>query len=332
MTKTIHRFVRWSLPVLAAVFVLPCLAVAADDAEDTARSHSATTSLATAVAGDTDQHRNDGKLRIIAIGAHPDDCEIKAGGVAAMWSAQGHHVKFVSLNNGDVGHWRMAGGPLARRRKKEVAAAAKTLGIEASQVLDNHDGELMPTLENRKTVIRLIRDWKADIVLTHRTNDYHPDHRYAGILVQDAAYLVTVPFLCPDVPHMRKNPVFIYFSDRFQKPSPLRPDVVVAIDDVIEQKLDACLCMESQFIEGGVAGNEKMIPTSEAERLQRRRQAREHFARRFEEIADKYRDRLFELYGREKGKKVRFAEAFELCEYGRQPSPARLKKLFPLPD
>ena len=314
------------------VLVLSCSAAAPDDPEDTARSHSATTSLAKAVTGNTEQQPDDGKLRIIAIGAHPDDCEFKVGGVAAIWSAQGHHVKFVSLTNGNVGHWQTVGGPLALRRRKEVAAAAKALGIEASQVLDNRDGELMPTLENRKTVIRLIRDWKADIVFTHRTNDYHPDHRYTGVLVQDSAYMVTVPFLCPYVPHLRQNPVFMYFSDRFQSPNPLRPDIVVAIDDVIEQKLDACLCMESQFIEGGVAGNEKMIPKNDAEMAERRRQVREHFSRRFEAIADKYRDKLIEFYGEEKGKKVRFAEVFELCEYGRQPSPDRLRKLFPLPD
>jgi len=206
---------------------------------------------------------NPDKLRIIAFGAHPDDCEIKAGGVAAMWAAQGHHVKFVSTTNGDIGHWKMAGGPLAQRRTKEVQQAAKILGIE-TQVLDNHDGELMPTLENRKTIVRLIREWKADIVMAHRTNDYHPDHRYTGVLVQDAAFMVICPFICPDVPHLKTNPVFLYFSDRFQKPNPFEPDLVVAIDDVIEKKLDAMAVLESQFVEGGVSGNESMIPKNES--------------------------------------------------------------------
>src|SRR5437660_6889169 len=135
---------------------------------------------------------DDGKLRIICFGAHPDDCELAAGGVGALWAAQGHHVKFVSVTNGDIGHWGMAGGPLARRRTDEVQRAAKILGIH-TQVLDIHDGELMPTLDNRRTLTRLIREWKADIVLAHRPNDYHPDHRYTGILVQDAAFMVTVP-------------------------------------------------------------------------------------------------------------------------------------------
>lgn len=134
----------------------------------------------------------DGKLRIVCFGAHPDDCELRAGGVAAMWAAQGHHVLFVSVSNGDIGHWRDAGGPLARRRKAEVEAADKILGIQ-SEVLDIHDGEVMPTLENRRTITRIIRQWKADVVMSHRPNHYHPDHRYTAILVQDAAFMVAVP-------------------------------------------------------------------------------------------------------------------------------------------
>ena len=125
-----------------------------------------------------------GKLRIICFGAHPDDCEIRASGVAALWSAKGHHVKFVSVTNGDIGHWREAGGPLARRRTAEVEKADRMLG-GAIEVLDIHDGELLPTLDNRRTITRLIREWKADIVMSHRPNDYHPDHRYTGVLVQD---------------------------------------------------------------------------------------------------------------------------------------------------
>ncbi|MHC4584092.1 MAG: PIG-L deacetylase family protein [Planctomycetota bacterium] len=272
---------------------------------------------------------NDGKLRIIAFGAHPDDCEIRAGGVAAMWAAQGHHVKFVSTTNGDIGHWKMAGGPLAKRRTREVQEAAEILNIE-TEVLDIHDGEIMPTLENRKTFVRLIREWKADIVLGPRTNDYHPDHRYTGVLVQDAAYMVIVPFICPDVPHLKTNPVFLYYSDRFQKPNPFEPSLVVAIDDVIEKKLDAMVVLESQFVEGGVSGNESMIPKNEKERAAAYRRVSASFRRRFESTANKYRDKLIEMYGQKKGKKVRYAEAFEVCEYGRRPSANELKtKLFP---
>jgi LmbE family N-acetylglucosaminyl deacetylase len=282
-------------------------------------------SIATPAARDDS---NDGKLRIIAFGAHPDDCEIKAGGVAARWAAQGHHVKFVSVTNGDIGHWQSAGGPLAQRRSAEVRAGAKTLGIE-TEVLDNHDGELLPTLENRKAITKLIREWNADLVLAPRTNDYHPDHRYTGVLVQDAAFMVTVPFFCPDVPYLRKNPVFMYYSDGFQRPNAFRADIVVGIDDVLEKKLDALDQLESQFFEGGAGGYEGIIPKDEAGRAARHRQVRAGFARRAEATANSYRAKLTELYGEEKGKAVRHAEAFEICEYGAQPSEEDRKRLFP---
>src|SRR5262245_23961833 len=202
---------------------------------------------------------DDGKLRIICFGAHPDDCELKAGGVATMWAAQGHHVKFVSVTNGDIGHWKEAGGPLARRRKAEVEQAAKILGI-TTEVLDIHDGELLPTIENRRTITRLIREWNANIVMSHRPNDYHPDHRYTGVLVQDSAFMVTVPFFCPDVPPLKSNPVFLFYPDQFQKPNPFQPDIAVSVDTVIERKLDALTALESQFYEGGALGSADLIP------------------------------------------------------------------------
>ncbi len=273
----------------------------------------------------------DGKLRIICFGAHPDDCELQAGGTAALWAAQGHHVKFVSVTNGDIGHWREAGGPLARRRTAEVQEAAKILGI-TTQVLDIHDGELLPSLENRRTITRLIRDWKADIVMSHRPNDYHPDHRYTGILVQDSAYMVTVPFFCPDTPILKNNPAFFFYPDPFQKPNPFQPDVTVDIDSVLEQKLKAIDTLESQFYEGGANGSPELIPSDPAKQQERRKEVRDHHAARNEAIAKRFRAQLTEWYGKEKADKVSHAEAFEICEYGRRPSKEELRKLFPFLD
>jgi len=271
---------------------------------------------------------DDGKLGIVVFGAHPDDCEIRAGGAAILWTKAGHAVKFVSTTNGDIGHWGMAGGPLALRRFAEVQEAAKILGV-TSEVLDIHDGELMPTLENRKIFTRLIRQWNADIVIAHRPNDYHPDHRYTGVLMQDSAYMVAVPFLCPDTPPLKKNPVFLYSFDNFKTPNPFRADVVVAIDSVIEQKIDALATLESQFIEGGATGSAERAPKNEEELKAAFARLRENFRRRYAQIADQCRAKLIELYGEEQGKQVKYAEAFEICEYGRQPSKEDLKKLFP---
>src|SRR5437016_1661741 len=222
---------------------------------------------------------NNRPLRVICFGAHPDDCEIQAGGVAAMWSARGHKVKFVSVTNGDIGHWREAGGPLAARRKAEVEAAARILGI-TTEVLDIHDGELLPTVENRRILTRLIREWKADIVMGPRPNDYHPDHRYTGVLVQDAAYMVTVPFFCPDVPPLKNNPVFLYYPDSFQKPNPFQPEVAVSIDSVIEKKLDALGVIVSQFYEGGANGSADLLSSDPENQQQRHRKVRDGFANR----------------------------------------------------
>jgi N-acetylglucosamine malate deacetylase 1 len=270
-------------------------------------------------------------LRIICFGAHPDDCELKAGGVGAMWAAAGHKVKFVSVTNGDIGHWRESGPALARRRKAEVEAADKSLGIE-TEVLDIHDGELEPTLANRKIVTRLIREWKADIVMSHRPNDYHPDHRYTGILVQDAAFMVAVPKFIPEVPALKQNPVFLYYSDRFQKPNPFKPDVVVAIDAVAAKKLAALERMESQFYEGGANGGPENVPDDPKAQAKRKQDVRTLLQGRDRQAVKLYKDKLTELYGEEKAGKVELAEAFEICEYGRRPDGAELRRLFPFFD
>jgi LmbE family N-acetylglucosaminyl deacetylase len=274
------------------------------------------------------QDAKDGKLRIVVFGAHPDDAEIRAGGVGAMWAALGHHVELVSVTNGDIGHFAMAGGALAQRRTKEVAEASRILGT-TSTVLDIHDGELMPTLENRRTLTRVIRRWNADIVIGHRPNDYHPDHRYVGVLMQDSAFMVGVPFFCPDVPALAKNPVFLYSQDNFQRPNPFRADLVVAIDSVIEKKVAALTGMESQFVEGGALAKPNPELDTPAGREKRRELVREGFRRRCASVANLYRDKLVDLYGPELGKQVKYAEAFEICEYGARPNAQELRRLFP---
>jgi LmbE family N-acetylglucosaminyl deacetylase len=274
------------------------------------------------------QPANDGKLRIIIIGAHPDDAEYRGAGVAMKWAKAGHHVKLVSATNGDIGHWEMAGGPLALRRKKEVTAVDSKLGA-STEVLDIHDGEIMPTLENRRTITRLIREWNADVVITNRPNDYHPDHRYTSILVQDSAYMVAVPFFTAGVPPLKRNPVFLYASDRFQRPNPFRADVAVAIDEVMEPTLDALLLMESQIHEGGADGHAGLYPADEAGRQRRRDEVRRNLAGRYAAQANNSREALVKFYGPERGRAVHYAQAFEVCEYGRQPSQDELKQLFP---
>ena len=209
-----------------------------------------------------------------------------------------------------------------------MARAAQILGV-TSEVLDIHDGELLPTIENRRLLTRLIREWHADIVMGPRPNDYHPDHRYTGVLMQDAAYMVTVPFFCPDVPHLTKNPVFLYYPDGFQKPNPFHADIAVAIDPVIGKRLDALDVLVSQFYEGGANGSAALVPADAAGQEQRRHDVRAGFDRRYQGQANRFRSTLVQFYGAEKGAQVKYAEAFEICEYGRHPDAAELKRLFP---
>src|SRR5262249_2102495 len=189
-------------------------------------------------------------LRLLIIGAPPDDADYHAGGLAALYRAQGHVVKMVSLTNGDAGHQTLRGPDLAWRRRAEAAAAGAIIGA-AYDVLDNHDGHLLPTLQNRWQVLRLLRSSQPGLVLTHPPNDYHPDHRYTSQLVQDAAYLVTVPAVVPDTPHLRRDPVIAYLPDNFQKPYPFQPAVVVDVGGGLDQ-VRANLHLHPSEFYGGV--------------------------------------------------------------------------------
>ena len=265
-------------------------------------------------------------LRVIVFGAHPDDCDLNAGGTAALFVQMGHKVKFVSLTNGNKGHHTMKSDELAARRKAEMQKVAALIGIEYDN-LDNPDGELMPTIENRKAVIKLICDWKADIVITNRTNDYHPDHRNAGVIVQDAAYMISVPLMIPDGEPLLKAPVFLYMPDRFQKPVPFSPDIVIDITPVVDKKIDIICAHESQVFEwlpwnGGYADR---VPTDAAGR-------RQFIAQQFMSrgSVDQFREAALKWYTPEQLENCRNLEAFEICEYGQNPSRERIKELFPM--
>ena len=267
-----------------------------------------------------------GGLRIIMIGAHPDDCDIKSGGTAALFASMGHKVKFVSVTNGDAGHQSKGGGALAKIRIEEAKESGRRLGIDEYQVLDNHDGELVPSLDVRLQIIREIRKWKADVVIAPRPNDYHPDHRYTGVLVQDASYMVAVPNVAPDTEPLDKNPVFLYFQDHFQRPNPFRPDIVVDIDQTFDKKIMGLDAHVSQFYEwlpwiGGYADD---VPEGKEDRIEWLKNLRSG------KISNETRAGLEKWYGAAHAKKVKHAEAFQICEYGKQPSDEDIKKLFPM--
>ena len=269
--------------------------------------------------------QNNNQIRVIMIGAHPDDCDQDGGGTAILLAKLGYAVKFVAVTNGDAGHQSEGGGQLAKRRYAEAQEAGKRFGV-TYDVLDNHDGELIPSLDVRKQIIRKIREWNADIVMAPRPNDYHPDHRYTGVLVQDAAYLVAVPNIAPETPPSNKNPIFLYFQDYFQRPNPFRPDIVIDITSVFDQKIHALDAHASQFYEWlpWIGGYADQVPKNIADRekwLAANREIR---------LTPEVKASLEKWYGKEKGSQVKHAEAFEICEYGTQPKEEDLKRLFPM--
>ncbi len=265
--------------------------------------------------------------RLLVFGAHPDDCEYKAGGLAALYATAGHRVKFVSLTNGESGHHRLSGEELVRIRRAEAQASAAVCGIE-SDVLDFPDGGLQPTLQVRLEIIRIIRRFRPDLVLTHRPNDYHPDHRYTSQLVCDAAYMVTVPAVAADVPHLRTNPVFAYLSDDFQRPYPFTPDVVVDIEPVLDRVVEMLHCHKSQFYDWLAYnhGYEHELPADDAAR---RDWLAEQVKQRIAPLADRFRRKLQQQYGDDRGGRINYVEAFEVCEYGAPLTPEQRTRLFP---
>ena len=265
--------------------------------------------------------------RILAFGAHPDDCDSEVGGLAVKWARLGAKVKFVSLTNGNTGHFALGGGPLARRRYDEAQRSAAVAGIEY-EVVDINNGQLLPTLENRWLVVRIVREFQPDLVIANRPNDYHPDHRYASQLISDAAYTVTIPNVQSLTPHLLYSPAVAYWPDDFRRPYPFTPDVAISIDDVIEVKTDMLDCHESQFYEWLPYNQNKLEQVPGDEKARRAWMAEQRLPA-MARVADLCRDLLERLYGEETGARVKYAEALEFGEYGGAITPEAFARLFP---
>jgi len=279
-------------------------------------------------------------MRVLMIGAHQDDNEFRCGGLASLLIKKGHTVQFLSMCNGCGGHHILSPRQTTKTRAKESAAVAKLLGI-TYDVWNIDDCNLVADLKTRKRLIRYIRKFNPDLVIAHRPNDYHADHRAAGQLVQDASYLLTVPHECPDVPAMRFMPVIVYNADNFINP-PFRPDIVVDVDSEIDIKmqianLNVCQVYEwlpythgEEVPEGAEARFEwlKGMNVTQDTTDEEVMAAERGYMVRYAKQAARFRKELIETYGEERGSKVRFAEAYEICEYGRALSDEMRKELF----
>jgi hypothetical protein len=206
------------------------------------------------------------------------------------------------------------------------------------------DCTVQADIESRRRLTRYIRNYDPDLIITHRPNDYHTDHRNTGLLLQDAAYLLTVPHECPDVPAMRFMPVILYFADSFKYP-PFECDVVIDTDDVAEIKMEMADVNVSQVYEWlPYTHGQEVPPESDREgRLaflhgtdttgmtdeEILALPRSGYMVRFNKIASRFRRELIAKYGEERGAKVRTAEAFMVCEYGAPLTEEKRAALFP---
>ncbi len=281
-------------------------------------------------------------MNILMIGAHPDDCDLRCSGLAALYARDGHRVKFLSMCDGSGGHHVMNRNEIAARRWGETQEAAKVIGIEYD-VWNVADCEIVCDLPTRARLVNYIRRFQPDVIFCHRTNDYHADHRASGLLVQDASYLLIVPNYCPETPAMKKMPVILFFYDSFKNP-PFVPDLVIGIDEVVEDKFRMIDKHVSQVYEwlpytGGTLGEVPADPAARFEWLHGDKVTadttdeevlkKKGYSRRFALAAALYRDKLIERYGEEKGRRIRFAEAYAVSEYGSQLTAESAARLFP---
>ena len=253
-------------------------------------------------------------LKVVVVGAHPDDCEFQAGGIACLYRQGGHHVTFVSATNGDTGHQALKGRRLAQRRAQEAAQACARIGA-ASVILPIHNNQLEADVKTRQRFIRLLRRLRPDVLITHRLYDYHPDHRRTGMLIQDASYALRIPNVCPDVAPLQATPLILSMEDAFERPLPFKADVVVDIDPVLATKVEMLHCHSSQVYEW-LPWMDRELPSVPRTQARRLSWLMERQQRRNGETARRFRERVIEAYGPQHGAAVACAEAFEVSEYG----------------
>ena len=266
-------------------------------------------------------------IRLLIFAAHPDDAEYHAGGLACVYRRLGREVKMVSVTNGAAGHHARPPEELIRLRREEAAAAGGVIGA-TYETWDYPDGHLEPTLAVRSRVVREIRTFKPDLVLTHRTCDYHPDHRTVGRLVQDASYMVTVPHVVPEVPALKRDPVVACMTDLFTRPAPLSVDIAIDVDDQIDTIVAMLACHRSQVFEW-LPYEEGILDTVPTDPAGEREWLRTWYTGHIRIRADRFRQRLIETFGEGRGGAVEYAEAYEISEYATQPDEALRRRLFP---
>ncbi len=186
----------------------------------------------------------DKPLRILAVGAHPDDVEIRCGGTLARYAEMGHHVMMAYATNGNKGHLTIPSDELAIIREKESRAAAAVIGAEVFW-MNFPDAELFYDKETRLAFVDMIRQARPDIIITHWSEAYHPDHMAASQLVCGASYISTVPYVKTEHDPCAAVPLIYYFEVDFTVESAAAE--YVDITSVYDTKRKMLACHQSQF-------------------------------------------------------------------------------------
>ena len=283
-------------------------------------------------------------MKILMIGAHQDDMEFRSSGLALYYRRLGYEVRVLSMANGCGGHHILTPAETSRVRREESRRVAEILDLEYDVFDDVEDCTIVADIPSRRRLTRYIRAYAPDLIITHRPNDYHTDHRNTGLLVQDASYLLTVPHECPDAPAMRFMPVIMYYEDTFKYP-PFEADVVIDTDEFLEKKLEVADANKSQVYEWLPYTYGETVPPEEDRegRLAFLRgpsidgmtdeeilaAPRRGYVLRYAKTASRHRQKLIARYGEERGRRIRTAEAFMICEYGAPLTEEKRRLLFP---
>ncbi|MGZ0147795.1 PIG-L deacetylase family protein [Kribbella sp. WER1] len=269
-------------------------------------------------------------LKVLVVGAHPDEADMYAGGTSALLADAGHAVKYLSLTNGDAGHHALERGPLARRRAHEAVDAARLLGVLEYEIWEYHDGELEASIEVRRRVIAALRSWRADVVIAfHGEVPGHPDNRAAGRVVRDAVSFTSVPNVVPDSPALDRPPLCLLMPD-YGSLEGHRHDVAVDVDPAIEAKLGACAAHATQFFEFAPYQRGLIDQVPPDGDWPARREFILTYWDEFMAVGEDVRPALAKYYGEEHADAVRHAETFQLADYGRTVSDEELRRLLPL--
>ena len=198
------------------------------------------------------------KLDILAIGAHPDDIELMCGGTLILHARMGLKTGIVDLTEGELGT-----RGTVESRKNEAEAAGKILGISARENLRLADGFFQPDKTSLLTVVVAIRKYQPEIIICNAITDRHPDHGRAASIVSTASFLaglLKVETESEGKKQTRWKTKAIYHSlqDRY-----IKPDFVVDISDVWEQKMKAINAFKTQFFDPNSKDPETPISTPE---------------------------------------------------------------------